>query len=76
TIIDVYVDLTEGNMSRPKGSKNKNSSALPHYFGTTSEERIKVLANLIVDRLVEDQADGQRILKIVKVYCYAGKLVC
>ena len=41
-------------MARTKGSKNKNSSALPNYATLSTEERIKGLANLIVDKIYED----------------------
>lgn len=50
-------------MARPKGSKNKNSSALPAYAVLTTEERINLLANLIVDRIIEDQQCGNKLLK-------------
>ena len=49
-------------MARLKGSKNKNSSALPEYSLLTSEQRIVVLANLIVDRILEDQNSGEKLL--------------
>jgi hypothetical protein len=49
-------------MARPKGSKNKNSSALPQYAGLTTEERINLLANLIVDKITEDQRAGGLLL--------------
>ena len=53
-------------MARLKGSKNKNSSALPEYSLLTSEQKIEVLANLIVDRILEDQNSGEKLLsKIV-----------
>lgn len=45
-------------MSRPKGSKNLNSSAPPAYTTLSSQERISVLANVIVDCILEDQAQG------------------
>jgi hypothetical protein len=50
-------------MSRPKGSKNRNSSAPPVYMSLPTEERIIVIANLIVDRIIEDQAQGGRLFK-------------
>jgi hypothetical protein len=50
-------------MARTKGSKNKNSSALPDYATLPTEERITVLANLIVDKIYEDLQDKQSILK-------------
>ena len=50
-------------MGRPKGSKNKNSAEAPAYMALPANERIAVLANLIVDRIVEDQRGGGAILK-------------
>jgi hypothetical protein len=50
-------------MARTLGSKNKNSSAQPSYVALSTEERIIVLANLIVDRVVADQRDNGKLLK-------------
>jgi hypothetical protein len=50
-------------MARTKGSKNKNSSALPDYAMLPTEERVKVLANLIVDKIYEDLQGNRVILK-------------
>jgi hypothetical protein len=50
-------------MARTKGSKNKNSSALPDYVLLSTESRIEVLANLIVDKIFDDLENGQKILK-------------
>lgn len=50
-------------MTRTKGSKNKNSSALPDYAALPSSERITVLANLIVDKIYEDLQGKQTVLK-------------
>lgn len=50
-------------MARTKGSKNKNSSALPDYATLPTEMRIKVLANLIVDKIYEDLQGKQTVLK-------------
>lgn len=50
-------------MARTKGSKNKNSSALPDYATLSTEERIAVLANLIVDKIYEDLQGSKAILK-------------
>lgn len=49
-------------MARTKGSKNKNSSTLPDYATLPVEERINVLANLIVDKIFEDLQGKQSIL--------------
>jgi len=50
-------------MARPKGSKNKNSSALPDYALLTTEQRVEVLANLIVDKIYEDLCGSRTLLK-------------
>lgn len=50
-------------MARTKGSRNKNSSALPDYALLPTEQRVAVLANLIVDKIYEDLQGGQTILK-------------
>jgi hypothetical protein len=50
-------------MGRTKGSKNKNSGEVPVYSTLPVEERLFVLANLIVDRIVEDHANGKELLK-------------
>lgn len=50
-------------MARTKGSKNKNSSASPDYALLSTEARIEVLANLIVDKIYEDLRGKKTILK-------------
>ncbi len=50
-------------MSRPKGSKNRNSSAQPTHVTLPTEQRIVVIANLIVDRILEDQERGSPLFK-------------
>ena len=50
-------------MARLKGSKNKNSSALPDYAMLSTQERISVMANLIVDKMYEDLQGKQVILR-------------
>ena len=41
-------------MSRPKGSKNKPKEALVEQFTFTTEQRIKLVANLVVEKILED----------------------
>jgi hypothetical protein len=50
-------------MARTKGSKNKNSAEMPMYTSLPTEEKLFVLANLIVDRIVEDQRTGGKLLR-------------
>lgn len=41
-------------MSRPKGSKNKPKEPLVEQFMFTTEQRIKLVANLVVEKILED----------------------
>jgi hypothetical protein len=50
-------------MARTKGSKNKNSSALPDYATLPASERITILANLIVDKIYEDLQGKRTVFK-------------
>lgn len=50
-------------MGRTKGSKNKSQEHLPHYAQLPPGERIEFLAALIVDRILEDQQQGGKLLK-------------
>ena len=50
-------------MARPKGSKNKNSVADPPSLAMSTQEKITFLANLIVDRILEDQKSGKLLGK-------------
>ena len=53
-------------MSRPKGSKNQQAIATPDTVQFTIEERIKFIADLIADRIAEDEADGFPLLKRIQ----------
>jgi hypothetical protein len=50
-------------MARLKGSKNKQTAGMPAYTSLPTEERLFVLANLIIDRITEDQQAGGALLK-------------
>jgi hypothetical protein len=50
-------------MGRTKGSKNKNTAEMPMYTALPTEERLFVVTNLIVNRIVEDQQTGAMLLK-------------
>ena len=52
-------------MGRIKGSKNKNSIQRLVASTLSPEERIRFLANIIVDKILEDQRNGQVILKTI-----------
>lgn len=51
-------------MSRPKGSKNKILKLPVESFSYTTEQRIELVASLIVDRIIEDSRNGRRLLEI------------
>jgi PII-like signaling protein len=53
-------------MARLRGSKNKNSGEVPVYMAMSTQERVLVLANMIVDRVMEDQATGGAVLKRIE----------
>lgn len=59
----VYYLYKDNDMARLKGSKNKNSENRIVASTLSPEERIKFLANLIIDKILEDQRNGQIILK-------------
>lgn len=73
-ILYIYVELTGVIMARTKGSKNKNSAAMPMYTALPTEDRIILLANLIVDRITEDQASGAPLLKEIGATDDAGSI--
>jgi len=50
-------------MSRPIGSKNKDAKLLTPSSYLTPQERLEFLANIIVDRIMEDRSGGQKLLK-------------
>ncbi len=54
-------------MARLKGSKNKNSDVKPKTSSLSTQERIHLLANLIIEGILEDQKNGQTILKKIGV---------
>ncbi len=51
------------DMGRLKGSLNKNSHSRPVTSSLSASERIRLLANLIIDRMLEDQRNGCVLLK-------------
>lgn len=50
-------------MARTKGSENKNSTIRPLTCEMSDEERLQLVANLIVDRILHDQQKNKAILK-------------
>lgn len=53
-------------MARLKGSKNKNSEARIATSSLSQHERIRFIANLIIEKALEDQKNGK--LLIGKIY--------
>jgi hypothetical protein len=59
-------------MARLKGSKNKHPAEVPEYTALPTAERLVVLANLIVDRIAEDQSNSGVLLKKLLEQEYVG----
>ena len=53
-------------MARPKGSKNKLKAPLAEQFSFTIEQRIKLVANLVVEKILEDGAFAQKLITILE----------
>lgn len=53
-------------MARPKGSKNKSKASLAEQFSFTIEQRIKLVANLVVEKILEDGAFAQKLITILE----------
>lgn len=53
-------------MSRPKGSKNKPKPAVIETFSYTTQQRVELFANLIVEKILEDQRNGRIFLKMTR----------
>jgi hypothetical protein len=54
-------------MSRPKGSKNRPKPVMDGVFEYTLEQRMKMVAELIVERMAEDQSLGRKMVDILGV---------
>ncbi|HJP80997.1 MAG TPA: hypothetical protein VJ841_01215 [Candidatus Saccharimonadales bacterium] len=53
-------------MSRPKGSKNKIQELPAEQFSFTTEQRIELVADLIVEKIIEDQRNGRHLVTILE----------
>jgi hypothetical protein len=60
-------------MARTTGSKNQIQPKPPHTVELSTEGKIEFLATLIVERITEDLADGQKILTTIEGH-YAAEL--
>lgn len=52
-------------MSRPKGSKNKIQQLPAEQFSYTLEQRIELIADLIVEKIIEDQRNGRHLINVL-----------
>ena len=53
-------------MSRPKGTKNKIQQLPAEQFDYTIEQRIELVADLIVEKIIEDQRNGKHLIDILE----------
>ncbi|MCA9313447.1 hypothetical protein KDA08_03995 [Candidatus Saccharibacteria bacterium] len=53
-------------MSRPKGSKNKPKAPVVEEFTFTTEQRIKLVANLVVEKILEDQRFAKKLIPLLE----------
>ena len=54
-------------MGRRKGSKNKKPTIDPLHTAMTAEERLEIIARLIVEHIETDQANGRELLTRIGV---------
>jgi len=50
-------------MGRTKGSVNKQPKQLPDTAYLAPEQRVEFLANIIIERIQQDQKNGGKLLK-------------
>ncbi len=53
-------------MARPKGSKNKPKALVVEEFNFTTEQRIKLVANLVVEKILEDQQFAKKLIPLLE----------
>jgi len=54
-------------MPRIAGSKNKPKPISEGIFAYTLEQRMQIMANLVVERILEDQSIGAKIVDILDI---------
>lgn len=54
-------------MARTKGSKNKPKPATDGAFEYTLEQRMQIVADLIVEKIIEDQGLGRKLVDILGI---------
>ncbi len=53
-------------MSRPKGSKNKPKAPVMEQFTFTAEQRVKLVANLVIEKILEDQKFAKKLTTLLE----------
>lgn len=53
-------------MARTKGSTNKVTVQVPEFCSLSAEQRLELLANLVVDQILADQAHHKKLLRKIK----------
>jgi hypothetical protein len=53
-------------MPRTKGSKNKLKAPAVEQFTFTAEQRVKFVANLVIEKIIEDQQFGGKLVSILE----------
>ena len=53
-------------MPRPKGSKNKPKAPVIEQFTFTTEQRIRLVANLVVEKILEDQQFAKQLSSLLE----------
>lgn len=53
-------------MSRPKGSKNKIQQVPAEQFSYTTEQRLALVADLIVEKIIADQRNGKHLMNVLE----------
>lgn len=54
-------------MSRPKGSRNKPKPEIEGSFELSLDQRMQIIADLIVERILEDQSYGNNMINILGI---------
>jgi len=53
-------------MSRPKGSKNRLQKLPAEQFSYTTEQRLDLIADFIVEKILEDQRNGKHLIHVLE----------
>lgn len=50
-------------MGRLKGSRNKSNTIRPQTSALSTEDRLRIFANLVIDKIIEDQNSGKMLFR-------------